>query len=69
MSAPSITGPAILAEPVTGGAQLGPLELLATCMVDSLAFFVEVMGMTESGRAGDSVFLRGWDDYGRSARS
>ena len=21
--------------------------------------------MTESGRAGDSVFLRGWDDYER----
>ena len=21
------------------------------------------MGMTESGRRGDSVYLRGWDDY------
>ena len=26
-------------------------------------FFVNVMGMTESGRRGDSVYLRGWDDY------
>ena len=31
----------------------------------SLAFFVDVLGMTESGRAGDSVYLRGWDDYER----
>ena len=23
------------------------------------------MGMTESGREGDSVYLRGWDDYER----
>ena len=28
-----------------------------------MRFFVDVFGMTESGRRGDSVYLRGWDDY------
>ena len=28
-----------------------------------MRFFVDVIGMTESGRRGDSVYLRGWDDY------
>ncbi len=28
-------------------------------------FFIDVMGMTQSGEKGDSVFLRGWDDYER----
>ena len=28
-----------------------------------MRFFVDVMGMTESGRRGESVYLRGWDDY------
>ena len=32
---------------------------------ETLRFFVDVLGMTESGRQGDSVYLRGWDDYER----
>ncbi len=44
-------------------AHLGHVELLTPCLADSLAFFADIMGMTVSGRAGDSVFLRGWDDY------
>src|SRR5262249_24512981 len=44
---------------------LGHLELLTPKPDESLNFFVNVLGMTESGRAGDSVFLRGWDDYER----
>ena len=28
-----------------------------------MRFFVDMMGMIESGRKGDSVYLRGWDDY------
>ena len=44
-------------------AHLGHLEILTPKPEDSLHFFVNVMGMTESGREGDSVYLRGWDDY------
>ena len=50
-------------EPVMDVAHLGHLELLTPKPEESLRFFVDVMGMTESGREGDSVFLRGWDDY------
>jgi catechol 2,3-dioxygenase len=44
-------------------AHLGHVELLTPKPEASLRFFVDVMGMTESGRQGDSVFLRGFDDY------
>jgi catechol 2,3-dioxygenase len=44
-------------------AHLAHLELLTPKPDDSLRFFVDVMGMTESGRRGESVYLRGWDDY------
>jgi catechol 2,3-dioxygenase len=44
-------------------AHLGHVELLTPNPEESLRFFVDVMGMTESGRKGDSVYLRGWDDY------
>ena len=44
-------------------AHLAHLELLTPKPDESLHFFVDVMGMTESGRGGDSVYLRGWDDY------
>ena len=52
-------------EPVLDIAHLGHVELLTPKPEESLRFFTEVMGMTESGRQGDSVFLRGWDDYER----
>src|SRR5580658_901172 len=52
-------------EPVMDIAHLGHLELLTPKPDESLRFFVDVMGMTESGRHGDSVYLRGWDDYER----
>ena len=39
------------------------MELLTPKPEESLRFFVEVLGLTESGRRGDSVYLRGWDDY------
>ena len=32
---------------------------------ESRKFFIDVMGMTQSGEKGDSVYLRGWDDYER----
>jgi catechol 2,3-dioxygenase len=44
-------------------AHLGHVEMFTPKPEQSLAFFVDVMGMTESGREGDSVYLRGWDDY------
>jgi catechol 2,3-dioxygenase len=52
-------------EPVLDVAHLGHVELLTPTPEKSLSFFVDVLGMTESGRAGDSVYLRGWDDYER----
>ncbi len=53
------------AEPIMDVAHLGHVEILTPKPEESLRFFTEVMGMTESGRQGDSVFLRGWDDYER----
>jgi catechol 2,3 dioxygenase len=50
-------------EPIMDVAHLGHVELLTPKLDQSLAFFVDVLGMTESGREGHSVFLRGWDDY------
>ena len=52
-------------EPIMDLAHLGHLEMLTPKPEESLAFFVNVIGMTESGREGDSVYLRGWDDYER----
>ena len=44
-------------------AHLAHVELLTPKPDESLRFFVDVFGMTESGRRGQSVYLRGWDDY------
>jgi catechol 2,3-dioxygenase len=52
-------------EPVMDIAHLGHVELLTPKPEESLRFFRDVMGMTVSGQKGDSVFLRGWDDYER----
>jgi catechol 2,3-dioxygenase-like lactoylglutathione lyase family enzyme len=53
------------AESIYDIAHLGHVEMLTPKPEESLRFFVEVMGMTESGRRGDSVYLRAWDDYER----
>ena len=50
-------------EPIFDLAHLAHVELLTPKLEESTRFFVDVMGMVESGRAGDSVYLRGWDDY------
>ena len=52
-------------EPVMDLAHLGHLEIFSPKPDESLRFFVDVMGMTQSGSKGDSVYLRGWDDYER----
>jgi catechol 2,3-dioxygenase-like lactoylglutathione lyase family enzyme len=54
-------------EPIFDLAHLGHMELLTPKPDESLKFFVYVMGMTISGRKGDSVYLRGWDDYERTS--
>jgi catechol 2,3-dioxygenase len=46
-------------------AHLGHIELLTPRFEKSLAFFKDVMGLHESGRQGDSVYLRAWADYER----
>ena len=51
------------AEPITDVAHLAHLELLTPAPDESCRFFIDVMGMTEAGRDGASVYLRGWDDY------
>jgi catechol 2,3-dioxygenase len=55
----------VIEEPIMDVAHLGHLELLTPKPEESLRFFVDVLGMTESGRNGDSVYLRAWDDYER----
>jgi catechol 2,3-dioxygenase len=50
-------------EPVFDVAHLAHVELLTNKPEASLDFFVNILGLTESGREGDSVYLRGWDDY------
>ena len=44
-------------------AHLGHIELLTAQFEASLAFFTEILGLHESGRRGDSLFLRAWGDY------
>jgi catechol 2,3-dioxygenase len=55
--------PAAPAEPCYDAAHLGHIELLTNKPEASLGFFVNVYGLTESGCEGDSVYLRGFDDY------
>jgi catechol 2,3-dioxygenase len=50
-------------EPVYDLAHLAHIELLTPKLDESAQFFVDVMGMTASDQRGNSVYLRGWDDY------
>ncbi|WP_157018161.1 catechol 2,3-dioxygenase [Mesorhizobium xinjiangense] len=50
-------------EPCFDVAHLGHVELLTDKPEESLNFFVNVYGLTESGREGNSVYLRAFDDY------
>ncbi|MEX6505248.1 catechol 2,3-dioxygenase [Jiella sp. M17.18] len=52
-----------MTEPCFDVAHLGHIELLTNKPEESLDFFVNVYGLTESGREGDSVYLRAFDDY------
>ena len=50
-------------EPCFDVAHLGHIELLTDKPEKSLDFFVNSLGLTESGREGNSVYLRAYDDY------
>lgn len=50
-------------EPCYDVAHLAHIELLSDKPEASLDFFVNVLGLTESGREGNSVYLRAFDDY------
>jgi catechol 2,3-dioxygenase len=52
-----------MSEPCFDVAHLGHVELLTNKFEESLDFFVNVYGLTPSGRDADSVYLRAWDDY------
>ncbi|MEU4232368.1 catechol 2,3-dioxygenase [Nonomuraea sp. NPDC026600] len=52
-----------MAPPLGDIAHLGHVQLLTPDPDRSLWFFTQLLGMTESGRSGDSVHLRTWDDY------
>jgi len=46
-------------------AHLGHVELRTPKPEESLAFFTRVVGLHETARAGESVYLRAWGDYER----
>ena len=50
-------------EPIYDVAHLGHVELFTNKPEASLDFFVNSLGLTESGRDATSVYLRAWDDY------
>lgn len=50
-------------EPCFDIAHLAHVELYTNKPEASLDFFVNIFGLTESGRDGNSVYLRAWDDY------
>lgn len=50
-------------EPIRDIAHLAHVELLTPTPEESLAFFVDVLGMEEVAREGQSVYLRGWGQY------
>jgi catechol 2,3-dioxygenase len=52
-------------EPIYDIAHLAHLEMFTPKFDASARFFIDVMGMTQSGEKGDSIYLRGWDDYER----
>jgi len=44
-------------------AHLAHVELRTPVLEESVEFFTRYLGLTQTGQAGDSVFLRAWDDY------
>ena len=46
-------------------AHVGHIELLTPRPEESLQFFTSVVGLHETARSGNSVYLRAWGDYER----
>lgn len=44
-------------------AHVGSVELFTPILEDTLAFFVDLMGMEPVAEQGDSVYVHAWDDY------
>src|SRR3954467_7866637 len=44
-------------------AHLAHVEIRTPVLDESVDFFTRYLGLTANGEAGDSVFLRAWDDY------
>ena len=44
-------------------AHLAHVELRTPVLEESVEFFTRYLGLTRNGEAGDSVFLRAFDDY------
>lgn len=52
-------------EPIHDVAHLGHIELLTPKPTESFWLFHDVLGMQETAREGQSVYLRGWGEYER----
>lgn len=52
-------------EPIMDIAHLGHIEIFTPKFEESARFFTEIYGLTKSGEKGDSIYLRGFDDYER----
>ena len=52
-----------MSEPLHDLARIAHAELLTPSPEESLRFFVDVLGLEEEAREGQSVYLRGWGDY------
>ena len=43
--------------------QMAHIEVLTTDLEKSVKFFTDIVGLDETGREGNSVYLRAWGDY------
>lgn len=59
----NLTGAASAKEPMFEVAQLAHVEIFTPKPDETLHFFKELLGMEESERAGQSVYLRAYEDY------
>lgn len=51
-----------VSEPVFDIAALSAFELFSPAVDETVWFFKDLLGMIETGRSGNSVYLRGWQD-------
>ncbi|MBK8446043.1 MAG: VOC family protein [Micropruina sp.] len=50
-------------QPIFEIAEFASFELFSPCADETVWFFKDLLGMVETAREGDSVFLRGWEDH------